>query len=567
VPAKIQPDGSFEIEYVGPYGGLHVQAPENLIAPSYSPSTRNFMFRNAELRSRPAFLLKFPAPDPLNPVLGQTSFLDVNSVFHTVAFTSRGLWQLAPAGQPPGSQGPWQFLGGPSLAAGNPVTYRSFASLLYYTNGGPFLSSWDGIAAGPVVSVATISSADAPTVVPGSTGPLNIGGFYIGELDNHILLANVVVQDANGVLFTFPQRLWWSANGIPNVWDPVANTNAGFNDFLDVPDLITGMVTLGIAGYIFRTNGITFFTPTGNGMIPFQFDHLWGSNRGIGNIYPWSVSSYGSFCCFISIEQIYQMSVNSFSEIGGSARDSLAADLASTTGNPVAAIIPTFGLGYVYLVYLVSIPLGNFTRHYVYSLEDKNWAVWDTSGTIITGKPDQCWVGMASGVPAPGFAPVSSKVGGSGGGGGGGGGGGNPPPPSCPADDQIMETKELGFVPAYKIVAGMHVRGWKDEWNLVSEAFSVKAYLHYVLVGEETYHVDLDHRWLPFSVSLDADMSEWLRSGDLKGGEILQGADGKPYPVMAVSEKHEGLYRKIICAHQRMRIGKVVAHNASTTLL
>lgn len=440
--------GGFEIEYTfAPPLGLHVQAPENLIPDNASPSMSGVQLRNNELRSMPPFVLKFLAPDALNPILGQFSFIDVNAVAHTVLWTSRGLWQLSQNNPPVGAA--WSILGGPGLNPTTPVAYQTFANVLYYTNGAPFLASWDGIAAAPTstttfgdgsiaASAAGISKANSPTVVSGTTGPLAIGAQFIAELDNHIILANVTVLDQLGVnaapsglfpggtIINFPQRIWWSANGIPNQWDFVANTNAGENDFLDVPDNITGIVTLGTAGYVFRTNGITQFIPTGNGVAPFQFDHLWASNHGVGNVQPWSIASYGAFACFVSVEQIYQMGVNSFSDIGGTARDSIMADLAVATGTPVGSIVPTEALGYVYLTYRISIPLGTFTRHYLYSFEGKYWEVRDTAGLLISGREEEVWTGQLSSFVLPGIIPPSVNVSGGGSNGGfqGGGGGG-----------------------------------------------------------------------------------------------------------------------------------------------
>lgn len=423
---QIGREGYFEITYKDFSGGINVQQPETEIPDVATPSANNFQVRNKELRSRPPFTLEFQGMDAINPSLGLFSFLDVNNVEHTVGWNSRGLWQLAPFGQPQGSQFPWsQIPGGPNLTPGVPVSYRTFANVLYYSNGAPFVASWDGIAQAPTASnsaapgatsVAAIPVADAPTAIPGSTGPLSIGGVFLGELDNHILLANVSVFDNGaGTLYTFPQRLWWAANGIPTQWDFVANTNAGENDFLDVPDAITGLITLGVYGYLFRTNGITFFTPTGNGLAPFQFDHLWASDHGIGNIYPWSIHQYGSIACFVASENIYQMGVSSFDPIGGTARDAIFADLALASGNPVASIVPTENLGYIYLTYRISIPLTTFTRHYIYSIEDKNWMAWDTPNLLVTGRCEEVWTGLLAALPIGAQPPGTGISGGSGG--------------------------------------------------------------------------------------------------------------------------------------------------------
>jgi len=450
VPLRLNQNGSFEIEYTfAPPNGLHVQAPENLIPDTMSPSMSGVMLRNAELRSMPPFVLKFPSPDPLNPILGQFSFLDQNNVGHTVMWTSRGLWQLS--GNNPPLASSWSILGGPALSAAIPIAYRAFANVMYYTNGAPFMASWDGITSAPTstttfgdasiaASVAGVSKTDAPTVISGSIGPLSIGGLFLAELDNHIILANVTVLDQLGVnaatsgsitptgtIYSFPQRIWWSANGLPNQWDFAANTNAGENDFLDVPDSITGIVTIGTAGYIFRSNGITQFIPTGNGLVPFQFDHLWASDHGVGAIYPWSIHSYGAFACFVSTEQIYQMGVNSFGDIGGPARDAIMADLSMASGIPTASIVPTESLGYIYLTYRINIPLTTFTRQYIYSFEDKRWEIRDLAGLIITGREEEIWTGQLSSFGIPGILPPATNIAGgaaSGGGGFGSGSGG-----------------------------------------------------------------------------------------------------------------------------------------------
>lgn len=431
---------AFEIEYKGFEAGLDVQEPETEIPDTATPSSNNFQVRNKELRSRPPFALKFAGMDNINPALGVYSFLDSLGVSHTVGWNTRGLWQLSPSGQPPGALSPWAILGGPNLVAGIPIAYQTFANILYYTNGGTFLASWDGISQAPTssnsgatgaTSIAAIATANAPTVagsLPGAptvTGPLSIGALFLAELNNQILLANVQVLDnGSGNVFSFPNLMWWSANGIPNQFDPTVNTSAGFNPFLDVPDSITGILTLGVYGYLFRANGITFFTPTGNSQTPFQFDHLWASEHGIGNVFPWSIRAYGSIGCFISAEQIYQMGVSSFEPIGGKARDAIMADLALTSGNPVASIVPTENLGYIYLTYRISIPLTTFTRHYWYSIEDKNWMAFDTPGLLQTGRPEEVWTGVLANLPI-GAQPVGTGVsGGSGSGGTGGTGGG-----------------------------------------------------------------------------------------------------------------------------------------------
>jgi hypothetical protein len=407
VPVQVGKNGQWAVEYVGPYAGLDTQTPENLIPDNASPSFNNFMLRNAELRSRPALTNTYDLTNaPTNPQLGITTFVDVNGTYHTVIWAGQNLYQFTPTHLP---VSPWQFVGqaAPGDMKTNPVSYRAFANAIWYTDKAaligsnnapiinPFVGTWNGLSAAPqftqvqydasvTESVAGIALASSPTVggsLPGAptvTGPLALGGLYLGELNNQLILANVSMLDqGTGITYSFPNLIWWSANGLPFQWDPTQNTSAGFNPFLDVPDMITGLATLGIAGYIFRTNGITQFNPTGSAVTPFTFNHMWASDHGIGNVFPFSIAQYGPSCCFIAEDNVYSLSVTSANSIGGTCRDAIFADLAAATATPFANIAPIIQDGYVYLTYILLIPLAGFVRMYVYSFDEKNWAPWD----------------------------------------------------------------------------------------------------------------------------------------------------------------------------------------------
>jgi hypothetical protein len=151
---------------------------------------------------------------------------------------------------------------------------------------------------------------------------------------------------------------------------------------------------------------------------------------------------------------------------------------------------------------------------------------------------------------------------GSGTGGGGGGTGG-----TCPADDQIMETLEEGFIPARKIETGMHLRDCTGEWNRVLSAHSVDGFLVYVTISDETYHVDVDHNWLAPDGDAGAPLgaADWIPQYEAAEGDRVQAADGSLLTINSIGEPHRGRYRKIRCERQRMRMGKAVAHNFITS--
>jgi hypothetical protein len=374
--------------YGGSYKGLDVQRPAIFLDPAETPSTSNFWFRNSELRSLPAFSRLFPGPEQGNAPLGQNNFRDTNGVTHTVGFGVQGLYQLNYNNLNP-TKYPWSFLGGEELQAGIPCASQVYANQIYYTNGSPFLQSWDGIELSP--SLASTVSGGAS--IGSTSGPGNIGAYFLYELNNQVILLNLVFQNSSTeVETTFPQSMWWSANGIPNQFDFSVNPSAGNNTFLDVPDQFTGVMALGPVAYLFRTNGITEQSIGGSSAAqPFIFDHLWASDRGIGNIYPWSIAQYGSTGFCISTEQIFLVTISNFSPVGGGARDAIMADLAEAIANPVASVIPDFSYGFIYLTYWICIPMSWGTRCYIFSVEDQNWAVSNFDGIVVTGKPSSCW--------------------------------------------------------------------------------------------------------------------------------------------------------------------------------
>jgi hypothetical protein len=391
-PDDIQPGWSWK--------GLNNKTPAIFLTQLEAAAMSNIWLRNQEIRSTPPFILAFPGPNTSNATLGQTSFMDANGTIHTCAFTSDGIWQLNPYNTtfvPP----PWTFVGGPNLTQGVPVASRDFANILYYTNGAPYVQSWDGI------GTSTTLVSGLTNAIFGGAGS-SIGSQFLYEINNQICLLNVSLFNvasvtnpipgtgattlAAGDVTNYPQLLWYSANGIPNQFDPSVNTSAGFNNFLDVPDQFTGVMAFGEVAYLFRNNGITYQTISENtSLTPFYFDHLWSSEEGMGNVYPWSIAQYGSTGFFISTDNVYKATVQGFNPIGGGARDAIMEDLSNATLNPVASIIPKFNQGYVYLRYELCIPMGSSTRIYSYSLEDDNWMPQDLTNSLVTARPSLCW--------------------------------------------------------------------------------------------------------------------------------------------------------------------------------
>lgn len=368
--------GYFERTYTGPFKGINSNLPENMIDPSYSPSFSNFILKNGEIRTRPRQSFGIPGTPDGGTMSFLSSFLDSNGVVHTVTTTSNGLWQLNPSWRTNPKRawnlvGPFTIQPGPTI----PVSHWTFLNKFYWTNGGINLWFWDGITSG------------FNSVGPVTTGPpaVTAGAFYLGELGARLILLNTV--EGRGLVTTnFPQRVRWSPSGLPSIWDPTVNIGAGFNDEIDVPDGITGFLTIGRTGFIFRVNGVTEINLNGSGTNPFDFNHLWASDRGIGNIYPYSIAGYGPIGMFISNEEIYLLSLGGFKKIGGVARDSVMNDLAVATSTPVATIFPYYQRNYIYTTYMITIPMGHGSIVWTYSIEDESWQRANNINGIFTGR-------------------------------------------------------------------------------------------------------------------------------------------------------------------------------------
>ena len=268
------------------------------------------------------------------------------------------------------------------------VTFASQAYMNISTlaGGGPNSSNiWTGGTSGATFKPTTVPTKGGAAVqsiaVVDTVNNLRAGAYFLGELNSRLILLNTLEQlNASGKpISNFTQRIRWSASGLPGIWDPTVNVDAGYNDELDVPDSITGFLTIGRNGFVFRTNGITEMIGIASGLLPFDFNHLWASERGIGNVYPYSIAGYGPVGCFISTDDIYEISLGGFQKIGGSARNAIFSDLELQVATPVASLFPSYRVGYPYLTYKINIPMtGGVTKNWAYFIEDSSWFAWTT---------------------------------------------------------------------------------------------------------------------------------------------------------------------------------------------
>jgi hypothetical protein len=381
---QIKQDGSFEVLYTGPWKGLSVQAPPNLIDDHEFPAMSNVFLHNGSIASAPNFA-GFATPLANDFFRGMGSFQDASLTWHTFGITnSSKLYELTiPGGIPT-----WTLRNDYAEAGGTAaVSWRVFNGVLYWVDGTVNAKSWDG----------------AATFVKGAfqVAGNSVGGFYIDELGQHVILLSTHENDG-----FHTKRIRWSAIGLPTQFDPAVNINAGLNDFIDVADDISGDMMLGRVGYIYHRTGIIEMAPTGVGTAPFDFNHVWNSQDGTGSLYPYCTCQFGSTGAFVSAEDVYLVQNYQFSPIGGKARDAIINALASfyfpapsmsslinagATSQPYTAIIPGYTNRFPYLVLQIILPIaGPATTIYQYSLETQYWEQFSTAFQV-TCRPAACF--------------------------------------------------------------------------------------------------------------------------------------------------------------------------------
>lgn len=367
-----------EVTYKGPWQGVDISVPETDINSSATPFCENFVLRRGEIRTRPNLGVLCLAPQDITPVLGMTSFVDLNGVAHTVAITQNAIYQLSFAFSSPNYRGnPWlPIFSFPVQQPSNPYAIANLNGKIYFSNGGQFVWSWDGI-------------SNTLTNVGNLAGGQTIGALYLMELGARIVLASTIETSGTpSVSNGFPFRVRWSPVNLGvQTFDPNTNIGAGFNDMFDVPDTVTGILPIGRTGYVFRTNGITEMVPTtGQGLV-WTFNHLWASDRGIGNAFPQTLAGFGPMGIFGSGEAFYKITPNSFDDISSKATDDILTDLANRNGSAFATILPYLAPGYAYSVYMLFIQMGQNTVSWWYDIKENSWSRHFFTNKIFTCKP------------------------------------------------------------------------------------------------------------------------------------------------------------------------------------
>lgn len=365
--------------YSGPWKGMNTSIPDNHIDRSEAALAQNFTFYEGFMQ-QPSYSFPFPSggtPDN-EEILTTYSFTDANNNLHQGVITVATLYD----GVSTSSWGTGYAL----PASGTFINTQVFTNALFFVNGSTYVMYFDGITL--AIQVATNQ----------------FGGKYIFELASSLCLANTT--EATGV---YPQRVRWAAAGSITQWDPMSFIGAGFADLRECPDGITGVMNTNPVAYIIRSNGITQMIPTGIGTSAFDFNHLWASQRGIGDVVGTTVANYGPVGFVVAADDVYILTASSYDKIGSKIKNLLYQQLISTVYGSVGWIEPLISAGQPYLRYRIAINLSApITRAHTalviwsFSTEDYKWEYeyidYPTYELVFTGVPGNIGLVQTSGV-------------------------------------------------------------------------------------------------------------------------------------------------------------------------
>lgn len=303
----------FQVDYQAPFGGLDSTAYASAIDPHNFAAMKNGYIEDNVLKSIGYSFIQqsdvlagniicyVPLANPAGIAFSVIGYIITDTTVYRVVGSAPNILTINSVGAYTPAQVGASFFGHyiviDDIQSGSPA--------IYWTSGG-----WHEIWGMDTVT-NTIGMATS-----------YVGGGVLGLLNNQLMNFGGVSQLDGPV----PNRISWSAPGqysqfVPyDVGSGTGNYSAGFNDLPSTSDILTGFAAIGTVGYLFRNQGITQINPTGNGIQPFSFNHLWASELGIGSPFYYTIAQYGAMVGFVSDSGIYTLGLTGLVEIGQKAR-------------------------------------------------------------------------------------------------------------------------------------------------------------------------------------------------------------------------------------------------------
>lgn len=337
--------------YSGPFEGLNISVPDTKIKPTECAALDKITFYEGLLSPTALADTDIISADG-TAIRAVFSFTDVNNIARQGYITDTNVvdtTSLIPI---------VTALPATGLGFCNTVV---FSNSLFFVNGSQYVLYWDG---------TTVNQAT------------NLyGALYIFELASSVCIANTI--EATG---QYKQRVRWCVAGNVTQWDPMSFTGAGFEDLLETPDGIHGVINTSPVAYILRSNGISQMIPTGVGTSAFDFEHLWASKNGIGNIIDFISATFGPFGFVLAFDDIYLITASSYDKVGSKVKNQLYYDISQAT------------LSYSWMESFLSVASQPYLRYRIginsrvsglviwsYSTENNGWERESFQDRVLTG--------------------------------------------------------------------------------------------------------------------------------------------------------------------------------------
>jgi hypothetical protein len=329
-----------------PWKGWDNSAPAMILPHSSFKQITGWLINKGRVQSFPSFSTFPNPPDGLVPQ-GGGSFYDAAAAQHTAIITKHHVYFIT-------NSGIYTLLGSTQSDSFTPFSTAVFLNKLFMANGQTGnLTYVDGTAAGVLTAGDVFGTC-----------------FFLGKVASSLVMLNLHESGQD-----FPLSVRWCAINNPLEWDATVNVTAGSALIPEVEDAITGFANQKGMGVIYRNQGITIMSPTGNLLPRFSFNSFESGPTGVGVNYPYTLGNFGDESCFAAVDDIYHFSLSEPTPIGGAAKKSIMADLDSASDTPHGVFLGALGQGVDYKAYWLSIPQSSnsITSTWIYHFDDQTW--------------------------------------------------------------------------------------------------------------------------------------------------------------------------------------------------
>lgn len=133
----------------------------------------------------------------------------------------------------------------------------------------------------------------------------------------------------------------------------------------------------------------------------------------------------------------------------------------------------------------------------------------------------------------------------------------NTNPGQCPAVHQQVETRELGFIRADRLIVGLHLRDPIEGWNAITRVETHGCDLYRIVTNFEEVDVNDTHMVLRTD-------GAWVLVYELKEGDLIEAPRGQEASIVrAVQYLGPGKFVSIACERNRYVLGQAFAHNVT----